>query len=179
MEIKINSTSGLSIGDPTNGYKDQASVEAVNTAIGTINDNFSGIADFLASKYKETAQCDVGSRATGWTYSPDTSNWTNKIRFFHWGQLGLFFGYAKCSSDIAADGTVNNIGTIAIPSGYSIPVATSGTRSINYILTMGSNGAMGIRAFAKITANSTINLGFMFMLGNVGDKWSRTDVATL
>ena len=156
-----------------------AETSAVNTAIGTINDNLSGIATFLASGYAETAQCDVGSRATGWTYSPNNSNWTNKIRFFHWGQLGLFFGYAKCSSDIAANSTVSNIGTIAFPSGYSVPVATFGTRSVNYILTMGSNGAMGIRTFAKITANSSINLGFMCMLGNVGDRWSRTNVSTI
>lgn len=138
-----------------------ANAVAVNTAISTINSNLKGIDEWLASGWKETAQLSVGSIASGWSFSPDNSNWNNKLRFYHWGCMGYVVGYARKSSAMAINTNSNNIGIISWPSGYTMlgaggnlgdqrinmVINTDGTMSVVNVIAFSANAAMTIRAF--------------------------------
>ena len=141
----------------------------VNTAIGTINGNFTNLKNFLGT-WAETAQVSVGSVASGWSFSPDGSTWNNKLRFFHWGRMAYILGSARKSSALTANTRSASIGMIALPSGYAfisaggnvgderinLSIASNGNISVVNVIALSANAAMSIRAF--MPASIALNL---------------------
>lgn len=164
----------------TSTLDDYALKSAVNTAIGTINTNFTNLATMIAtSPGTSVLTASVGSRASGWTFSSDGSTSDNKVRIYHWGQMGVVFGAAKKSSAITANTNESSLGTITMPSGYSILAAFIGSAGTGEIWSVTSSGTFSIRHFTAKSANTWINFRIVVMLSNIGDRYSRTNVATI
>jgi len=152
----------------------------VNTAIGTINTNFTRIATMISTKPTDSMlTASVGSRATGWTFSSDGSTADNNVKIYHWGQMGVVMGSARKSSAITANTAESSLGTITMPSGYSILAAFLGTAGTGEIWTVNSSGVFSIRHFTAKSANTWIGFRIVVMLNNIGDRYSRTNVATI
>lgn len=152
----------------------------VNAAISTINTNFTNIATMISTKPTDGVLTgSVGSRASGWTFSSDGSTADNKVRIYHWGQLGVVMGAGRKSSAITANTAESSVGTITMPSGYSILAAFIGSAGTGEIWSLNSSGALAIRHFTAKSANTWIGFRVVIMLNNIGDRYSRTNVATI
>lgn len=152
----------------------------VNTAIGTINTNFTAIAAMIANKPTDTVlTASVGSRASGWTFSSDGSTADNKVKIYHWGQMAAIMGSGRKSSAITANTAETSLGTITMPSGYSILAAFIGSAGVGEIWAVNSSGVLSIRHFSAKNANTWIGFRIIVMLNNIGDRYSRTNVATI
>lgn len=164
----------------TSALDDYALKSSVNTAIGTINTNFTNIATMISTKPTDSVlTASVGSRASGWTFSSDGSTADNKVRIYHWGQMGVVMGSARKSSAISANTAESSLGTITMPSGYSILAAFVGTAGVGEIWVVNSSGTFSIRNFSGKSANTWIGFRIVVMLSNIGDRYSRTNVATI
>ena len=164
----------------TSALDDYALKSSVNTAISTINTNFTDIATMISTKPSDgVLTASVGSRASGWTFSSDGSTANNQVRIYHWGQMGVVFGSARKSSAITANTAESSLGTITMPSGYSILAAFLGTAGVGEIWVVNSSGVFSIRNFTAKSANTWIGFRIVIMLNSIGDRYSRTNVATI
>ena len=149
----------------------------LNLKFALCNTNFQGLSSFLTSA--ESANASVGSRASGWSFSTDGTNWNNKVRIFHWGHFGFVMGSAKCSSALTANTKYSNVGTIAWPSGITNLAACEGTRDTDIIMVVAGGGAITIRCFVAKSANTSMAIGTLFYIGSPGNKWTQRNVSTL
>lgn len=134
-----------------------AAKSAVNTAISTINTNFTNLHNFLSS-WAETVQASVGSIASGWSFSPDNSTWNNKVRFFHWGRIVYIYGFARKSSLLSANTRSASIGTIAWPSGYTMMSAGGNIADERVTMSISSAGTINLVNIQQISANTSISI---------------------
>lgn len=129
----------------------------VNTAISTINTNFTNLHNFLSS-WAETSQVSVGSIASGWSFSPDNSTWNNKVRFFHWGRIVYIFGFVRKSSLLSANTRSASIGTIAWPSGYTMMTAGGNIADERVTMSISSAGTINLVNILQLSANTSISI---------------------
>ena len=149
----------------------------VNAAIATINTNFTGIQTMLT--LKSESNISVGNRASGWSFSSDGETWDNKLKFFHWGHIAYLSGTAKCSSALTANSTTSSIGTMSIPSGYTLIGANAGIPGGDYWFWSSAAGVMGCKTFVAKSANATLAIRLIFVLHTIGNKYTKTTVANI
>lgn len=155
-----------------------AETSAVNGAIDTINYNFSSLETFLDG-WEETAQVSVRSIASGWSFSTDNSTWNNKLRFFHWGQLGFVIGYMRKSSALAANTTSSGVGTITWPSGFTLLGAGGNLADQRANIVLNAGGTITLFNIPAVSANAALTIRAIVPLASIGNKWTRTEVASI
>lgn len=151
----------------------------VNTAISTINTNFTDIYSWIGTGWVELSNVSVSSLASGFSFSTDTSTWNNKLRFFHWGRFAFILGAVKRTTALSAHTPYSGIGTIQIPAGYGFLAGHGSPTELRVLISLSAAGAFSMLPEVAIAANSAMQIRLIMPLTSVPGSYTKTTVASI
>lgn len=154
-------------------------LQNLNLRFSIVNVNFQNIETAIGGGWKETANLTVGSLASGFSFSTDGSTWNNKVRFFHWGQMGFIVGTVRRSSALAAGTVYGSIGKISVPSGFSFMAAGGSNGDHRTTMAIAASGSVSICPVTAIAANAGISIRGFIPVGTINDKYQKRYATTI
>lgn len=137
-----------------------AAKSAVNTAISTINTDFTTVKNAINGN-NDIIYMTKNTLTSGWSIYDGDGGTANRIRLYHYGKIGFVFGTVKCTSALTAN-TSYTVGTVNIPSGFGLMAAhcTGADPALFWCL----NSAGGLSLRTLVARNANVNLGIRIMV---------------
>lgn len=128
----------------------------VNTAIGTINTNFTNLKNAINGN-NDIAYLTKNTLNSGWSIYDGDNGTANRLRLYHYGKFGYIFGTVKSTSVLNAN-TTYTIGTLNLPSGYAFMAASMGSGSTDIVWGITAGGSLSVRSFVQRSANTNLGI---------------------
>lgn len=133
-----------------------AMANAINTAIGTINTNFTNLKNAINGN-NDIAYLTKNTLNSGWSIYDGDNGTANRLRLYHYGKFGYIFGTVKSTSVLNAN-TTYTIGTLNLPSGYAFMAASMGSGSTDIVWGITAGGSLSVRSFVQRSANTNLGI---------------------